>query len=265
MQESNPYQAPVADVSVNADVPLVLQEPVSNPFGQGWSWITEAFSLFKQGAGVWIGMFIVYLLIILVGSVIPFVNMLIGLITPLFTAGFMVACYNGDTKGNIQFIDLFAGFKRQFGNLVLLCLLYLLLSLAILAVMGLLIFIVAGSEQLSAFSAISSNSATPEDVQLFMANFLLIMLVGMALWVPLMMAFWFAPALVVLNEQGPWTAVVLSFKGCLKNILPFLLYGIVLTVFAILATIPLALGWLVLGPVITLSMYTAYKKIFLAV
>ena len=54
-----------------------------------------------------------------------------------------------------------------------------------------------------------------------------------------------------------------SFSGCLKNMLPFLLYGVVLFVLSILASLPLLLGWLVLGPVFGASIYTSYRDIYL--
>jgi uncharacterized membrane protein len=43
---------------------------------------------------------------------------------------------------------------------------------------------------------------------------------------------------------------------------PFLLYGIVLFILAIVAVIPLGLGMLILGPVIYASIFVAYKDIF---
>ena len=54
-----------------------------------------------------------------------------------------------------------------------------------------------------------------------------------------------------------------SFSGCLKNILPFLVYSVVMFVLAVFATIPLALGWLALGPVFAASVYTSYRDIYL--
>jgi uncharacterized membrane protein len=77
------------------------------------------------------------------------------------------------------------------------------------------------------------------------------------------MATWFAPALVVFHGMGAGAAMKASFLGCLKNILPFLLYGVVLFVFSILASLPLLLGWLVLGPVLAASVYTSYRDIYL--
>ena len=75
-------------------------------------------------------------------------------------------------------------------------------------------------------------------------------------------ALWFAPALVVLRGAAPVAAIKESFSACLKNFVPFLIYGIVLLVLGIVAAIPLGLGWLVLGPVVIASVYVAYRDIF---
>jgi len=87
-------------------------------------------------------------------------------------------------------------------------------------------------------------------------------LVALALSIPIYMALWFAPALVVLRRMAPVAAIRESFLGCLKNIVPFLVYSIVFLVLGIVASIPLGLGWLVLGPVTVASVYTAYRDIF---
>jgi uncharacterized membrane protein len=79
-----------------------------------------------------------------------------------------------------------------------------------------------------------------------------------------MMALWFAPALVVFHELGAVEAMKQSFTGCLRNIVPFLVYGVILIVPAFIASIPLGLGWLVLGPVTAASIYTAYRDIYLS-
>jgi uncharacterized membrane protein len=53
-----------------------------------------------------------------------------------------------------------------------------------------------------------------------------------------------------------------SFVACLRNIVPFLVYGVILFVLAIVASIPFGLGWLVLGPVMAASLYAGYRDIF---
>jgi uncharacterized membrane protein len=82
--------------------------------------------------------------------------------------------------------------------------------------------------------------------------------------IPAVMAIWFAPALVVLNDFGVGDALATSFRACLKNFVPFLVYGAIFLGLAILASIPLMLGWLALAPTTVATVYTAYRDIFYA-
>ena len=106
------------------------------------------------------------------------------------------------------------------------------------------------------------NATTPEEIMAAGAGLLLATLIFLALLVPLLMAIWFAPPLVVFHDLGAIAAMKASFMGCLRNMLPFLLYGIVLFIASIVASIPAMLGWLVLGPIIAVSIYTGYKDIY---
>ena len=53
-----------------------------------------------------------------------------------------------------------------------------------------------------------------------------------------------------------------SFFGCLANIWPMLVYSLIGIALAIVATIPLGLGWIILAPVFAGSVYASYKDIF---
>jgi uncharacterized membrane protein len=90
------------------------------------------------------------------------------------------------------------------------------------------------------------------------------LLLALALAVPVYMAIWFAPALIMFHDVKPLDAMKSSFFACLKNIVPFLLYGIILMVLCVVASIPFGLGFLVLGPVIVGSIYAGYRDIFTA-
>jgi uncharacterized membrane protein len=92
---------------------------------------------------------------------------------------------------------------------------------------------------------------------------LLGVLVAMALLVPVLMMIWFAPALIVLHDVAPVEALKMSFFGCLRNIMPFLIYGLVGLLMLVVGAIPLFLGWLVVYPVLMIAIYTAYRDIFL--
>jgi uncharacterized membrane protein len=89
------------------------------------------------------------------------------------------------------------------------------------------------------------------------------LLVALGLSVPLVMAMWFAPALIVFHDLKPMDALTQSFQGCLKNIVPFLVYGIITFVIGMLASIPAGLGWLIWGPTLIGSIYAGYRDIFL--
>jgi uncharacterized membrane protein len=91
---------------------------------------------------------------------------------------------------------------------------------------------------------------------------LLAVLVVLALSLPLTMAMLFATPLIVFTDAEFGSALKVSFIACLKNILPFLVWSVAMLVLAILAAIPIFLGWLLLGPVMMVSLYLAYRDIF---
>jgi uncharacterized membrane protein len=75
---------------------------------------------------------------------------------------------------------------------------------------------------------------------------------------------WFAPALVFFNNMSPVEALKASFNACLKNTLPFLVYGLMVMVLLFFAALPVGLGFLVLIPVLAGSIYVSYRDIFVA-
>ncbi len=82
------------------------------------------------------------------------------------------------------------------------------------------------------------------------------------LMIPLLMAYWFAPALVIMHGMGAVAAMKASFGACLRNFIPFLIYGIVMMVLVVVAMIPFGLGLLVWIPLSFTSTYAAYRDMF---
>jgi uncharacterized membrane protein len=255
MSEQNPYQAPESNVEQVVEIGG-LTEPQSVPAGRGMGWITDGFSLFKMAPGIWIANIVIFFVIVMVLSFIPIVSLVLNLFMPVFTAGFMLGCRDLDEGNDLQISHLFAGFQNRTGALVAVGALYLVM---IIIIMGLAfggMFMTGGGAEIMQNPEAIENGAMPTAM-------LLALLIGTALMIPVVMAYWFAPALIVFNEElGVIEAMKMSFMGCLKNVIPFLLYGIVAMVLAIIASIPLMLGWLVLGPMLIGSMYVAYKEIF---
>jgi hypothetical protein len=222
--------------------------------GRGWTWIADGFGLFKKAPGMWIALVIVLFVILVVLAFIPLLGLVATfLLMPLFLGGLMLGCRALQGGGELELGHLFAGFKEHTGNLIVLGALsiagWIIVMLPVIAIVG------AGA----IFGMMRGDAAGAAAMG---GSFVLAWLVAMALSIPIYMALWFAPALVVLRGLAPVAAVKESFFGCLKNVVPFLIYGIVLLVLGIVAAIPLGLGWLVLGPVAIASIYVAYRDIY---
>ena len=255
--ENNIYQAPEADVTPEVEAgDFVLHPARSRGAGAGWRWFKGGYSLLNQGIGVSIGMLLVYLVIMFILNLIPFVNFIATLIGPVFTAGFIMAAHRAHTEEKIEFGDLFAGFRNKLGTLMFAGLLYLLALLACGLFAGLLAGL-SGGALTELFSSGSFSSG------LEASSVLLFVLVGIALGMPIFMMIWFAPALIILHDQSAVNALKLSFWGCLKNILPFLIYGIVALIVILISAIPLGIGLLFTLPAFFYSSYKAYRDIYI--
>lgn len=225
--------------------------------GRGWDWIAQAWGLFKKQPGVWIGILVVLLLINVALAFIPLVGSLATFIlTPVFGGGVLLGCRAMEQGGELELGQLFAGFRERFGPLVLVGVLNLVATVAIILVVGL----ITGVSLFSMSGGTLPHSMSPAAA----LTLLLAVLIVLALQLPVVMAVWFAPALVVFHGRDAVAALKESFVGCLKNVVPYLVYGLVMLVFAVFASIPVGLGWLVLGPVLMASIYTSYKDIFTA-
>jgi len=254
---TNPYAAPKAAV---ADEAIVLNADFvpggqSRPAGNGWTWIAEGWELFKRQPGLWIGMVLLAAVIFIAASLIPIVGPLATtLFGPVFAAGVMVGCKTLDSGGELELGHLFAGFRERTGTLIAVGALYLAATVVVILVVSL----VMGVGMMTMMGA-----GDPQEVAAMGMTIVLAVLIMFALLLPAVMAIWLAAPLVVFHEHGAVEAMKGSFAGCLKNILPFLVYSVVLFVFAIAATLPLMLGWLVLGPVFAASVYASYRDIYL--
>jgi len=108
----------------------------------------------------------------------------------------------------------------------------------------------------------AGTEPNPDEVIAMLVPMLLAVLVIMALYIPVAMATLFAPTSIVLNDLDLGSALKTSFGACLKNILSFLVWGVAILVLGFFASLPLFLGWLLLGPVLMVSLYMAYRDIF---
>ena len=247
MSQSQPMPTPGSGASGAPEVRTVAA-------GQGWTWVVAGFEMFKKQAGLWVAIGLLLFVILFVLAVIPILGSIATvLLMPVFAGGLMLACRSQAQGGPLEIAQLFAGFKHRTSELLIVG----ALGFAATIVVMVPVLLITGG---GAFLGASRGDAA--GVAMIGGTFLLGLLVALALSIPLYMALWFAPALVALRGVAPVEALKLSFKACLQNFVPFLVYGVVLLVLGIVATVPLGLGWLVLGPVTIASIYVSYREIY---
>ena len=244
--ESNPYAAPrahVDDVASNTEGDYV-PEGIGRPVGRGFAWIVNGFRSFFQSPGTWLLVGFLYMIIFLViqygpmllfgagagsmsGMIVGVVISMIGvmLLFPVLMSGVMQGCHALANGEPLSVAHLFRGFSTNPGRLMLLGVLYLLGFIVIVFVVSMF----AGGVMPMLMGGMMGGGMEGGG-----GAVLLPVLIMLALTLPLIMAVLFAPALIGINGETTFAAMGNSFKGCLKNILPFLVYGIAFLVIMIL-------------------------------
>lgn len=228
------------------------------PADGGLRWWTDAWALFTKSALLWLAFGVILIAGMAVISVIPFLGALATvLLMPVFIGGWLLAARKVDGGGALEFTDLFAGFQ---GERLSPLLFQGALLLGAVVAMGL----VAGVLGFGAVFGMMAGGAgrhmggTLAALGGGMLALSMVMVVAMVL----SMALWFAPALVVFRNTPPVDALRVSVLAVLKNWLPFLVYGLIYLVAAVVASVPFGLGWVLLAPLVLLTMYVSYRDVF---
>jgi hypothetical protein len=275
----------------------VIDEPRVVEAGRGSAWWGEGWRIFTSSFWTWIGIMIVYIIIVVLVSLIPLVGSFgQWLLTPVFMGGLMLGCHAIERGEPLRVAHLFEGFQgAHFVPLMIIGVVNIgiTLALAALAVVG-----VAGSFSLMGMMQGGAMNdpmgALGGMTRMFTGTGILLTLVGLVIVAVFAMLNWFAPALVALEGATAVQAMKLSFFSCLRNWVPFLVYGLIgiaigcaaaLLVFGLvllfgasaflggdssnwlgaliglffLFMIVMAVFALVLGPIVFASTYAGYK------
>jgi hypothetical protein len=224
---------------------------------RGLSWISGSWDLFKQKPGLWIGFEIALMAGIFILAFIPIVNIAVTFLMLLMIAGVVNSCDLLRREGSFAFGDLFAAFQRQAGPLLIVG----LIAFGFMIVLMIIAFFFIGGAIIGAVVGAQSPSAVGAGISIGMVLIGgLIIFVGSILYA---MAIWFTPALVFMHNIAPIEAIKMSFSACLKNILPGIVFFIVMTTLMIISMIPFGLGLLVTGPMFLICYYTSYRDVFI--
>lgn len=251
IDDSNPFKAPVArvhDHHIASAIGNFVPEGRRLTAGNGYQWLWRGWEMFRSAPGTWVGITLVLIVVMMAIGLIPVVNLAVNLLGPVFIGGIVIGCRAIEDGEGLRFAHLFAGFSSKPGGLLLVGLLYLVAVLLAAAVFGIIV----------AVGAVGSGDAPNQ----FSGSFIVAVLVAATIFLPLAMAVWLAPPLVVFHDFSAFQALQTSFMVALRNAVPFLVYGLVFLLAAIVACLPLFLGWLVLVPVLYASLYACYRDVF---
>ena len=224
---------------------------------QGWLWIVHGFALFRRVPLGWIILCTTLLLIAATLSLIPMAGQFIfTLLSPVFLAGLMIGCRSLEQGGGLEFSHLFAGFRSNTASLITIGGIYLVGQVLILGV-----FMLVGGDVLMGL-LLEGKRVDENELKSVSGDMLTASLVALTLSIPLMMAAWFAPLLVIFKDMPPLEAMRLSFVACLKNIIAFQIYAVILVVLTVIATMPYGLGLFILVPTLFTSIYVSFRDIF---
>ena len=228
---------------------------------RGVGWLTDAWPEFMKAPGMWALLAVVSFGISLVCNMIPLLGSLLSIfVSTVIYAGLLIVTDKQRRGETAEIGDLFA--VLQHPSLVkLLILAAIVLGMTVAATVVLMLFGVGGGLLAAMGGAVGGENAA---IAAGMGGVMLGVLVFLALLVPILALYWFALPLVLFRDMEPWPAMRASLSGVLANIVPMLVYGVVLMVLAIVATIPFLLGWLVAMPLIVISWYISYQEIYSA-
>ena len=227
----------------------------------GQAWLVEGFSLFHRQPLVWFLTLMAYWVgLVLIGS-LPLVGVIVPLLlSPGLSFGFINLARAIDRKEPVAPTLLISGFRNgQARSLLQLGGAY---TLALAAVL-LLASLVGGGELLS----MVEKGATEEDLVTLQKELPWGLIVGFLAYIPVMMAFWFAPQLVVWRGMSVPKAIFYSWVSVWLNRGAFLRYGLtwLLLIVAVSLLISLGIGGLGGNPQLVLLVIMPVSLLLMAI
>ena len=186
------------------------------PAARGWQWITRGLALVGRAPLGWLVVSMTYWLVMGVISRLPYLGLLVAsLVTPALAVSFMAIC-RGLERGRALELTLVAdGFRRNLAALVTLGGAYLAVTLAIFAATAL-----ADGGTLARWTLSGRGPAAAE------GGFAGAVALAIVLWIPVQLAFWFAPVLASWHGMPAPKALFFSFFAAARNWRAFLVYGL---------------------------------------
>ena len=220
----------------------------------GLTWVREGIRTFWRQPLAMAGLFFLFMAVVSVLSVIPLIGTAVALaLLPAATLGLMAATREA-SEGKFPMPTVLASaFRAGRDRLTAMLQLGAYYAAAFMLVMGLSALFDGGQ---FAQMYLGGGSVTAETVQ--GEDFQTAMLVGMALYLPLALMFWHAPALVHWHGISPVKSLFFSFMACWQNKWAMLTYLLGwMTVFVVGGVVISLVASLMGGAVMQVVLYPA--------
>lgn len=233
--------------------------PRKVPAAQGFQWVNAGFKLYRRNPLLLSAAFGLLFGVVMALGLIPVVGAALSdLVSPLVVAGFMAAYRALDENRELELPHFLAGAKGP---------LLPLMTVGATQMLGMLVIgklmLAMGFDPEALMEIGKRGDATPQEMQAVLNQSMPAVLTGLALFVPLMMATWFAPALILFGGARPATALGVSLKAVARNWAAMLVNSFALGLLLFVsALVPFLLGFLVAMPVLFGSLYASYQAIF---
>ena len=244
--------------------------------GRGIAWLRESWAMFGRARLPWLALIALYYLLILVANAVPLVGQIAWpFLKPIFAVGLLAAAWSQERGGRPAAADLFRGFRANVAAL---------LPLGLVMIGGVLAAVsVASMIDGGALIQLFTEPEPPSEEALRNPRLHLGLVAGALVALPVTLALWFAPALIVFQDAGTRTALGASLRAALANWKPILVYA--LAVFALGALVPIlavqlivallpseatvavarvlvVAWWLTFAAVLHISDYVSYRDIY---
>lgn len=227
-------------------------------------YLTDGYEYFKAQAGIFIGFFVLSIIMVIVASFIPLVGSLASQILSLtFFVGYFIVCNKIKLGETVSFDDFFKGFT-SIGQIAIIQL--ILTGFSIVLLMPLLIFgfTVFFSGLFGAIKADSfEEPISPEDLlAMFNVDGLIpLIIITVILFMFMQTIYTFAAANTHFFKVGSWEAMEASRKVIQKKFFQFFALFLVIALINVLGTLCLFIGLLVTVPMSYGIFYAAFDDI----
>jgi uncharacterized membrane protein len=229
------------------------------PPGNAINWITNAFQAYAKEWVMWTVIGVIFVAIMVVLNFIPVIGMLaFAFLIPLLVAGIFSACRAQDEGRKLEIPMIFDPLLKMHKELLVLGAVMIGVNLLTMVIMVLGVF-GAGSSA-GVIGSVSGSGAA--GVATVMGSFGILLVITLVLQIAVLMGTMYAVPLIYFQGLHAIPAIKVSFQANVKNIIPFLVQGLLLGVLCFIAMLPLVLGLLVMVPVSVISVYKSYRDIF---